>query len=327
MQDPGRELGTLAWRLLREVRPRLPRRWLTVLRFQRLGPDFDAQLRLVRDECSPLSLEELVRCLTDDKPLPPRAAMLSFDGGLKQHCRVAVPALRRHALPAAFFLPVLGIEDRKLQPDRRLASILRRATGPRIELRYPFPLAFALPDQRRLAQSVLERVLSSVFALDLERFFEELETSCGSARAGDAEGAEDDERERADAQLMTWDEAASLTAAGFSVGPYTSRPPEMVRATDRKHLLTRKRQLLVDKLGVTQEQLLSIALPGSSAHDVDLLSLRDHGFKLAFTTRTGSAPLWSRPDPLRMPRVDAPAGASDALRAVLHAPHVFRRPW
>ena len=65
---------------------------------------FDAQCRLFREYCNPISLAELLSGLDDPSTLPRRPVLLTFDDGIHTWHSIGKPILQRHDLPAVFFV-------------------------------------------------------------------------------------------------------------------------------------------------------------------------------------------------------------------------------
>ncbi len=51
-----------------------------------------------------MKLEDLISCLVDNREIPGKAVVITFDDGYKNHYTNAVPVLRRHNYPATIFL-------------------------------------------------------------------------------------------------------------------------------------------------------------------------------------------------------------------------------
>jgi len=71
---------------------------------------FDAQLAWLRQECAVVPLETLLESAPES--LPERAVALTFDDGYVDNLAVVAPILRKHELPATFFLTTRWLDDR-----------------------------------------------------------------------------------------------------------------------------------------------------------------------------------------------------------------------
>jgi peptidoglycan/xylan/chitin deacetylase (PgdA/CDA1 family) len=67
--------------------------------------DFEAQVRIVAERYSPISLDALVASHRGEATLPPRAVLMTFDDGYEDFARNAWPIMKRHGVPAVLFVP------------------------------------------------------------------------------------------------------------------------------------------------------------------------------------------------------------------------------
>lgn len=66
---------------------------------------FAMQMKYLAAEADVVPLAFLVESLAENRPLPPRTVVLTFDDGWKDNFDYAFPILRAHNLPATIFLP------------------------------------------------------------------------------------------------------------------------------------------------------------------------------------------------------------------------------
>jgi hypothetical protein len=76
--------------------------------------DLEAHCRLLRDTCHPISLEDWRRARAGGPPLPSRPVLLTFDEAYRPLLTLAVPVLRRYAVPAVVFVWSDPVEQRRL---------------------------------------------------------------------------------------------------------------------------------------------------------------------------------------------------------------------
>ncbi|WP_295393476.1 polysaccharide deacetylase family protein, partial [uncultured Thiodictyon sp.] len=73
---------------------------------------FAAQMALLkRLGCSVLAMDEVLACVTGERPVPPRAVAITFDDGYDNFYEVALPQLQRHGFPATVYV-VAGLVGR-----------------------------------------------------------------------------------------------------------------------------------------------------------------------------------------------------------------------
>lgn len=66
--------------------------------------EFEDQMRLVAQTAFPMTLRDMAGRLAAGRPLPPRAVAVTFDDDYANVHALALPTLRRHQVPATFFL-------------------------------------------------------------------------------------------------------------------------------------------------------------------------------------------------------------------------------
>lgn len=67
---------------------------------------FEAQIAFLNSKYNLVSLSQLMEAISEDKTLPERAALITFDDGLRNNYSVAFPILKKYKAPAAIFVTV-----------------------------------------------------------------------------------------------------------------------------------------------------------------------------------------------------------------------------
>lgn len=93
---------------------------------------FSQQLEWLKQLFNILPLDEAVSRLQTNQ-LPARPACITFDDGYADNAEVALPLLRRHALPATFFLGSGFLDGGRMWNDTIIESV-RRARGDLLDL-------------------------------------------------------------------------------------------------------------------------------------------------------------------------------------------------
>src|SRR5205085_1443710 len=97
------------------------------------APDFDAQMSILKRWFNVLPLKEALARLREGR-LPMRAACITFDDGYADNATVAAPILRRHGLPATFFIATDFIDGGEMWNDTVIDTV-RRAPGDSLDAR------------------------------------------------------------------------------------------------------------------------------------------------------------------------------------------------
>ena len=320
------------WGPWRALRSRLPLQWLTILTYHRVHPcvhdylfdcgvidvapaAFEQQMALIAAECTPVGLPAL-RAFLAGEQLPPNPVLVTFDDGYRDNYTTALPILRRHGIPAIFFVATDYIDARRLFWWDKLNYLLKTTPRPHLTLEYPVRLDFELPAQREEAIRSLLRLIKTQYRLDVPRLLDELTLASG------LDWDEARERRLADDLLMTWDDLRSLQAAGMEVQCHTAthRPLHTLVTSELVADLALGRRQLQQQLGHAPDAL---ALPvGSPIQGLPSVrrAIERAGFRFAFTNRTGVVPLGSA-NPLHLQRIAIDCDWSMAhYRAVVHLP-------
>lgn len=180
---------------------------------------FEAHLDAIEDQHTPVALSDVVDSVRSAKPLPPRAALITFDDGYRDNYEVAYPILKRRGIPAVIFLASDHISSTKpFWWD--LASFLLHHTE-RTEATIPL-LGERLvpgPGRRRalldewlgVAKTVPEKVKLAAL--------EEMESGLGVSPRPD---------DFADVHL-TWDQVREMGSNGMAFGGHTCTHPILTR--------------------------------------------------------------------------------------------------
>ncbi len=82
--------------------------------------DFEQQMQILSQDYRVLSLSELEQLHHKQKPLPPKAVLLTFDDGYLDNLTYAYPILKKYQLPATLFIPTGLIGRQTLPHDEHL---------------------------------------------------------------------------------------------------------------------------------------------------------------------------------------------------------------
>jgi peptidoglycan/xylan/chitin deacetylase (PgdA/CDA1 family) len=304
---------------IRSVVRRLPRwRGVLTLNYHRVGDavgqpwdrtlwstdaaGFDAQLALLAREADVIAPADVADALRSGRP--GRRVMITFDDGYRDNYEVAFPLLRRHGLPATFFLTTGFLDCPHVAWWDELAWMVRRgggeADGHDAEIRALCEHYKALPSER--AEALLDEVAART----------------GAGRCAPAHAEE---------LWMTWEMARALRDGGMTIGGHTVTHPLLARvpvARQREEIAGCAARL-ADELG---EQMRWFAYPVGSRDaftEQTQALLHEQGvvFAFSFYGGVGRFDAW---DPLDVPRVHVGPHTTPALlAAALALPQRFAR--
>jgi peptidoglycan/xylan/chitin deacetylase (PgdA/CDA1 family) len=202
---------TRANRLLILIYHRVPLQPDPMFPLETCAERFDWQMRMLRRHCSPISLGEGVRRLRAGS-LPSRAVAVTFDDGYSDNATVALPILRRHQVPATFFIATGFIDGGRMWNDTVIEAV-RRSSGSALDLRSlglgVEPLGEAAA-RGALAQKIL-RTVKHLHPSERRARIESLRAQVGASLPDDL--------------MMTSIQVRGLTEAGMEVGGHTINHP------------------------------------------------------------------------------------------------------
>ena len=320
----SRALGAVA-----RLRRRQLRRQLIVFNFHRVRPDgefstdleewvydtdastFAAQMRWLKANTDVLSEEQLIRHLDDPRPLRRPASLITFDDGYLDNYTIAYPILRDLDLPATLFVPTQIIGRRQLGWWDQMSYVIKRSTRSSIDVEGQ---RFELPAQRREAASFYQEHMKKAPQQRTADLVQRLAEACDVAPP---------DAERAEQELMTWDQIREVASHNFTVGchTHTHRVLSTLPASEQERELILSREILEDELA---KPVRSIAYPVGERQFLSPETARIArrlGYAAGFTYLTG-VNTWGRMDNLAISRVAATEDLSSFI-ALAILPELF----
>jgi len=180
-------------------------------------PVFRAQMRFLARCYRVVPLDRLVALATDPGARPTHQLALTFDDGLRNNLTLAYPVLRSLGLPATFYVCPGVIEEGgwiwTVEARVRLAWM---ETGARAELARHFGLETSEVEQ-------VQHWMKTLPDGERRRVFAELVEATRAYRPT--------ARDRADHDVMSWDELGQLDPAVVTVGSHTVSHPMLTRCS------------------------------------------------------------------------------------------------
>jgi peptidoglycan/xylan/chitin deacetylase (PgdA/CDA1 family) len=251
---------------------------------------FDRQMRHLAAHYRPVSAAEVIAAFRQERPLPQRAVLVTFDDGYRDFGEIAWPIMRRHGIPATLFVATAfaARPEREFWWDRlHRATAVAPAPGSRAATPYRPPSARPdLPDagMRELQSRLKQMPHAEAMALVTQ--------ICGELH----------EQPTAPSRVLGWDELRALAADGVTLGGHTRNhpaldqlPPAQVRAE-----VAGGRADLEREIGPV---LPIFAYPFGACNDCAVEAVRSAGYELALTCQDGHS-LPGATDPLRLPRTN-----------------------
>jgi peptidoglycan/xylan/chitin deacetylase (PgdA/CDA1 family) len=311
----------------------MPSQTLTVITYHRIASDpdnqpfdpgvidaspeeFEEQIATLGRYFTLVGIEELLAYL-DGGPFPDNPAMITFDDGYRDCHDVALPILQRHAAKAVFFISTSYVSERRVFWWDRIGYVIRHARRDRVELSYPDRISLALQTAPEIARRRLLRLVKSHYALDLDRFLDELCHAAGVAWSPEIE------RALADQLIMDWDQIRALRRAGMEIHSHTRthRILQTITPAELESELRGARTDLEEQLG---ERISGVSYPvGHPINEYPEIkaAVAAAGYSVGFSNQTGVTRLGRQLDPLDIRRISIEYGLPIAFfRAVLAFP-------
>lgn len=282
--------------------------------FSATSDRLERQLVLIKRHFDVISADELIR--TYDSP--GRKVVITFDDGYRDNYEIAFPVLRRHGVPATFFLTTGFLDHPRVPWWDELAWMVHRSERDSIDGSAWFSGALAFEGTRQSAIDALNAVYKALPATRTEDFLDFCADATGSGRCDPDAGSD---------LWMTWQMAADMRDAGMSIGGHTQSHPVLARL-DRERQekeIAECARRLDEQLGVTM-RLFSYPVGFRDSFDTFTREcLRRHGVQAAFSLYGG----YVRPgrvDPYDLPRASVGLGTGQReFASMLAMPWVFAR--
>jgi peptidoglycan/xylan/chitin deacetylase (PgdA/CDA1 family) len=180
--------------------------------FSCTAEEFERQIEYLKGHFQIATLQQTLSIAIGGAKLSDPTVLITFDDGYIDNFRVAFPILRKHRVPAAFFLPTAFVGTDRLPWWDVIAHIVKRSKNRTIPLHYPDVRTFDL-DRDGVDGSIMQilRFYKQPAVKDPEQFVSGLELACRSARPSRS-------TERC---FLNWDEAREMQATGMSFGSHT----------------------------------------------------------------------------------------------------------
>lgn len=230
---------------------------------------FDRMLEFLRRHFTVLSLDEFLSGNWRVAAHPP--CLLTFDDGWRDNFVTALPALKKHGMPAVIFAVTGLIEKREIFWVERLAEVWGD-----LSRREQILNGLAEFSSVRVSGSGFGEVVEALKHLPVRERMDFLAPWLSSV--GTSNGHPD--------AMLSWEEASALEKAGIAIEAHTVSHPLLVfedEATVRRELADCK-VTLEKKLG---KKVRALAYPNGSWNERVRGLTREAGYDCAFTTDLG----------------------------------------
>jgi peptidoglycan/xylan/chitin deacetylase (PgdA/CDA1 family) len=246
------------------------------------GPDeelFEQQIRWIAETATPVSEAAVLACVRSGRPFPKGAVLVTFDDGYRDNFTIAAPILKKHSVPAIYFIPITQILKREAGWWDEIAWVVKRTQAQTMSVAGERYDGFA-DSKAAVIESLIaycKQMGRSGFITD---FLDKLRLQCG---------VEAIPKHVSDLELMTFAQVKELGSYGISVGGHTLSHCMLsrldIRSQERE--LAESKSELEARLGQT---VVSLAYPfggeGQFGEETKEIARRV-GYGLAFTMIPG----------------------------------------
>ena len=240
--------------------------------------EFELQMRALAEQFSPLPLSEAVERLAA-RSLPARAVCVTFDDGYADNAEVALPILRKHRVPATFFIATGYLDGGRMFNDTVTESI-RAISKPTLDLA-SLGLGRLVLDTVEAKRAAIARILPVL------KYLPAPEREAQAARLGELAGISPSSD-----LMMREAQVRELHAAGMEIGAHTVTHPILLNTAPeaaRREIVESGRRLSE----ILREPVSLFAYPngkpGVDYGPEHVQMVREAGFAAAVSTGWGVA--------------------------------------
>lgn len=278
--------------------------------------EFDRSMRWLSQHAQVIDIAEVLASVRENRPLPDRAVLLTFDDAYRDFGEIAWPILRTYRLPATLFVPTAFPDGS--QPEFWWDRLYRALASAPVESWSCEPIGRISLRNDREARTAFTRLRAHVKALphaDALRFVDQVcrELQCPPA---------------AERSVLNWDELRDLAGDGVTLGAHTRSHPILTKlsADERRAEIQGAREDLLREIGSSRPVF---AYPSGITDPAIVSLVRNAGYELAFSTEPGQNRM-ATADPLQLRRTNVTVKTSARLlplrlTAVGHAVDRWRR--
>jgi peptidoglycan/xylan/chitin deacetylase (PgdA/CDA1 family) len=242
---------------------------------------FERHLRLVRERCDVLTLDEAAAALQGRRRLSRAAAVITFDDGYRDVYEQAWPVLKRLGLSATVYVPTALIGGVRLLDHDRLFWLALRARECGVDLRRALVEA-GFPAGRAAQICSASSVLRAADELNYQpaarrgRVLERIEATLGCAFG---EG----NLYPPGFELMTWEMVSEMAGGGVTFGAHTEHHPVLTHESESTGAreIRRSKQTLEERLNRPARHF---AYPNGCYDAAVKRLVAEAGFETAVTT-------------------------------------------
>ncbi|GHE89401.1 polysaccharide deacetylase family protein [Thalassotalea profundi] len=242
---------------------------------------FEQQVIELKKHFKIINTVELSKLIAHGEIVNDRFAVITFDDGYLDNFTEALPVLKKHKIPAVFYLTTELLESRQITWWDEIAYLLRKAHG----MKYQLPngtLEYTL--EKDNIDKIIQRIMSEIKQtknLSVLTALQDIRSKFPEARTKLL--AENHEL------FMGWEHAEELLKQGMEIGSHTLTHPILTQLEDEQH-----RKEIVESKAILEKRLNctinSIAYPVGRYYCYDHNTFEytaEAGYKIGFNNEPG----------------------------------------
>lgn len=242
---------------------------------------FDEHLTILKQHFTIVDTRELAQIIERGEVTKQRYAVITFDDGYEDNYSQAFPVLKKHQVPAIFYVATDFIDSTHLPWWDEIAFLLRHSCGSRFHL-LSTELSYALETtdiDRTIQQAIsaikmLDNVSTDEVLVDIRRQFPE---------------AFEQLQHRKHSLFMTWPQLTEMSQNGMEIGSHTISHRILAKLTDEEQ----EKEIRESKTRLErhlQQEIHSIAYPVGRYFCYNSSSVniaQDAGYQIGFNNEPG----------------------------------------
>ncbi len=273
------------------------RPWLNPDLISATPAQFEEQMKLLATHYHPVSAEDVLQALADDRPLPEDAVMVTVDDGYRDFKDYVFPIASKYGIKPVLFVPTAYAGDGKFWWDK-----LYYATQ---HISEPF---ITTPIGRLSLATRAERGLS---LQQLTRYVKQSPSELAMAVVDGLYNLSSPNGHHREPDTLTWDELRDLAAQGVTIAAHTHTHPILSKVSlETARAEMRQSQKIIQREIGNALPLFAFPDGKPAAFTSELIeALWQDGFQMVFTMIEGCARL-NRDNLLCLPRLGIYSGLS-----------------
>lgn len=240
---------------------------------------FDLQVQYLTENYNIVSASDVSAWIMDSRPLPPRAALITFDDGYYDNYLNAFPILLRRNLPAIIFLASDYMESAKPFYWDLIAYCFSKSQKDYLEIPMIGSFSWGSGESRdQVVRNVVE-IMKNIPEQEKARLIDSFPDLMNvSVSDGLFKG-----------MFLSWDHVREMSTNGIEMGAHTASHPILTRISlnDAKQEIIKSKKKIEEAIN---KPVVSFAYPNgqlSDYNDAVIDAVKDAGLKAAYTLLPG----------------------------------------